>query len=365
MSRTIVIVCCLDVPRRLLDLSHQKVGLVFEDIGLDLGQWVEGLLALATRLFKSFRAQSQACQQQVTENRFSLERRSLKEFKSIQAEAPRFKKAALVVKHQGLIKVDQVRPDVVLFPKKHSPGLSKAFQRAERLILLAERNGEVGKRFGALIAHFELLELRKCPLGGLGCFFTEVQFQVDFREVEVTEGVMVGIAHFFADLASGPQHFDAPVVFSPEIEQISDVVVRLRNGERHIVFLAKGACALVSGKSSVEIIKTDEANRDVMQGSCNSFEVLVGQQALQRALVAGERLGKTVLTVENVSNIDLQARQSQGFSAALEDLSCPIRSSIAALIVSQQDERLNRRAECAPYLQVRILLLEQSNGLFK
>ena len=70
-----------------------------------------------------------------------------------QAQAAGFEEAAFVHEQDGLIEIDERRPDLVLFADHPRARLREQLDGLERLALLAVRGGGVGQRLRRLVAH--------------------------------------------------------------------------------------------------------------------------------------------------------------------------------------------------------------------
>ncbi len=80
--------------------------------------------------------------------------------------------------------------------------------------------------------------------------------------------------------------------------------------------LPRGA---IGRKSPRKIVHHDQADGHVVQRHADPFGVFVRQQALKGAFVGFEGLRKTILAVQDVGDVQFQARQAQTVAGLLED----------------------------------------------
>src|SRR2546429_6806381 len=92
--------------------------------------------------------------------------------------------------------------------------------------------------------------------------------------------------------------------------EISNVVIRLRHKERHVVLLAERAGSPVSGHGTRKIIQADQADSHVAEDDGDSLGVFVWHQFSVSALVMRDRLFETVLAVIDVPDVYFQAGQA-------------------------------------------------------
>ena len=176
--------------------------------------------------------------------------------------------------------------------------------------------------------------------GFLG-FAAEIQFEIDFRKVQIAEREHVRIAIPFAFHAGGAQHFDRATVFAAEIVKVGDVVVALGHEQRHAVADAHLPSALVGGERAREIIQRNQADSHVVKRDGEAFGIAKRQQHLVGALVAGEALLETVLAVINVAEIDFDVGPTLVVAQVAKDFLGVLRCRESLIVFSEQDERLN------------------------
>src|SRR6266404_3384969 len=136
------------------------------------------------------------------------------------------KAAAFVEKQQGLIQVDEPRPNQVFFSFKNLPRFGKALQSLDRLPLLAISRGFVCEGLGSLIAHPELFEPEESFMGDFPGLFTQIEFQVDVGEIQMAQRKVISITGGFAGAPSSIEGLDGTAVLAAEVIEISDVVIR-------------------------------------------------------------------------------------------------------------------------------------------
>ncbi len=163
------------------------------------------------------------------------------------AEAAGFKVAAFVEKKEALIEVEKPGPDEIFFGGEHGARFCEAFEGVDGFSLLAVGDGFVGESFCGFVAHAEFFKAKEAFVGHFAGFFAEIQLEIDFREIEMAESEMIGVACYFAGAARGEEHFDGATVFAAEIVEVGDVVVGLVAKERHVV--ADAEFAGISGSN--------------------------------------------------------------------------------------------------------------------
>jgi hypothetical protein len=79
----------------------------------------------------------------------------------------------------------------------------------------------------------------------------------------------------------------------------------------------------------------------------NTFRVLIRKQTLISALVLSNSFLKAILAVKNVAEIDIETRETPSVVEAREDVSGPIDSFEGFIVLTKEDQRLDRTAESA------------------
>ena len=174
-----------------------------------------------------------------------------------------------------MIEIEEPGPDEIFFGGKHGASFCEAFECVDGFSLLAVGDGFVGESFCGFVAHAEFFETKETLVGHFAGFFAEVELEIDFREVQMAEGKMIGVAGDFAGAARGEEHFDRATVFAAEIVEIGDVVVGLIAKEGHVVADAEFARFLVAVEGFGEIVEADEAHGHVVEGDGGALPVFV------------------------------------------------------------------------------------------
>ena len=175
--------------------------------------------------------------------------------------------------------------------------------------MLSHRDGFESQTLGRLISHFQTLELSEPELSKFRSLVTQVQFQIDFREVEIAQRVVITIGNLIAAQTRRAKHIDRPAVFAAQKIEIGDVVICLSNQEGHAMLFAILASVLVSFKRLLKFAKAYEADRQIAQYRSDAFSILVFGDALIGFAVAGQRICKPVLAVVHIADIDFEPRQ--------------------------------------------------------
>ena len=100
---------------------------------------------------------------------------------------------------------------------------------------------------------------------------------------------------------------------------------------------AESAGSLVSGQGAGEIVQANQTDRHVAEDDGDSFHILVRQQALIGALVLGDRFFKSVLTVIDVADVDVQPGKTPLVVKACEYLPGSFRGVERLVIFPEQD----------------------------
>src|SRR4051812_39701693 len=135
--------------------------------------------------------------------------------------------------------------------------------------LLPHRDREIRHAFRLLVTHSLFIEKRDTGLRSFFSFFSEGEFEVDFRKIKVAKREMVVISTRAACLASSPQSIDSSAVLAAKIVEPRDVVVRLAYQQRHAMCGRKLACFFIDGHGTTKFIQADEAHSHVVQRDCD------------------------------------------------------------------------------------------------
>ena len=184
-------------------------------------------------------------------------------------------------------------------------------------------------------------------MGHLARFLAQVQLQVHVGKVQMTESKVIAIARGFARTPRRVQHFDRLRVFPAQAVEVGDVVVGLRDQQRHVVLLANRARPLVGGEGARKIVEADQAHGHVAEHHGEALRVPVGHQSLVSSLVVRKGFFEAVLAVKNVAGIDFQARKAPGLVEPREDVSGAPPRGGGPVVLSHEDERLDGTAQGA------------------
>ena len=153
--------------------------------------------------------------------------------------------------------------------------MRKQFQRAPRLAILAVGYGLVGERLGRFVSNLHLLEQQESFFGNFLGFITEIQLNVDIRQVQIAERHEVGVGDFLGGRAGAREHFDGLAIIAAEIVEIGDVVIGDQVDERQIAGLQQHLGALIGFESTREIVHADETHGNVIERNGQFFGVSV------------------------------------------------------------------------------------------
>ena len=132
---------------------------------------------------------------------------------------------------------------------------------------MAGGDGEIRERLGSLVAHAERFEPVEGLLGKPGALFAQVELQVHFRLIEVTQSHVVAVVQFFTSCVRSLIQANRPRVLPAQVVQIGNVVVSFGYKQRHAVPPAVGAGFPIGMQCPLELIQADPANRHVAQNS--------------------------------------------------------------------------------------------------
>ena len=130
---------------------------------------------------------------------------------------------------------------------------------------------------------------------------------------------MVSIANLIAAQSCGAQHVNCAAILTAQKVEIGDVVICLRDEQRHAVLLAMLARMLMGLKRFVKMPETDEANRKIAEHRRDAFAVSVLDHAIVSTAVTCQRICEPVLTMDHIPSIDLETRQPQFVAKLHED----------------------------------------------
>ena len=146
---------------------------------------------------------------------------------------------------------------------------------------------------------------------------------------------------FAAGHAHRPQQIERTTVVSAKVVQVGDVVVRLRDEERHALACAVLARPLVGRHCALEVVERGEHDGHVVQNRGDAFHIMEHHQAFVGALVAFERLGHPILAMKDVGDVQIQPRQAVVVVQGCEDIACTLGGMMCPLVLTQQHQRLD------------------------
>jgi hypothetical protein len=103
---------------------------------------------------------------------------------------------------------------------------------------------------------------------------------------------------------------------------------------------------LIRPDCKVEIIQTDVTTGHIVKNDSDRVRILIPMrpQMAVGALVAFQRLGESILPIEDVSGIQLDPGEAPFVTVFLENCAGLLSGRICAVIFAQKNQRLNRRA---------------------
>jgi len=131
--------------------------------------------------------QIEARLKQMAERGLREERRRGKEAERGVAQTLRFVDASLLKQQHGTVDVYQRRPDMVLFEDEQAPRFVEHVERAGGETLPAEGNRGVREGLRRLVPHAKLVEHGAGLFRHLARVGVQAKFDVDLREIQLTE----------------------------------------------------------------------------------------------------------------------------------------------------------------------------------
>src|SRR5881397_3224957 len=102
-------------------------------------------------------------------------------------EPPRFEVASFVKEKESLVQIKEPWPDKIPFAGEHFASLREPFEGLHSFSLLAVRDGLVCERLRGFVTQAEFFEAHKAFVGHFTRFFTQVQLQINVREIEMAK----------------------------------------------------------------------------------------------------------------------------------------------------------------------------------
>src|SRR5262249_45146125 len=125
-------------------------------------------------------------QKEMAHHSLVSEKRSIEKGSGTEGQAASLEMAAFIEQHNRLVQIREPRPDFVLFLDEQGLGLSKEFDGAATLAHLTRRDGLIGEGLGRFVADLQLVEEQVALFGDFLRLGTEIQFDVDIGQIEVT-----------------------------------------------------------------------------------------------------------------------------------------------------------------------------------
>ncbi len=247
--------------------------------------------------------------------------------------------------HAGAVEVDHRAPRVVPFGVE--PAARLAEQRRCRVGLSPLPGGDCGEggRLRLLVAQLEPRERGPCLLGELGRLGGEIHFEIDLRQVEAAERLVVGVALLAAALDGGAVVLDGARVLAAVEVQIGEVVLGLQRRQRHAMPAAMGAHLGESRLGLGKVAEDDQAHRRVEERRGGRLRIAaVRAKETQRGLVGRQRLPVPVEPMQQVAEVAVEPRHQQWIAAAHEHLARRAGPALGIVVASEQDQGLERAA---------------------
>src|SRR5882724_7099924 len=156
---------------------------------------------------------------------------------------------------------------------------------------------------------------------------------------------MISVAGGLAGAPRRIEHLDGLAIFAPEIVEVSDIVIGLRDQQWHAVLLAQLASLLITIQRPRKIVQIDQAHRQVAEDGGHAFPVFVGHQPNVGTLVMGDRFLESVLTVIDVAYVYFQTGQTPGIIETRKDHPGTLRSMKRPVVFTEEDQGLDRASE--------------------
>src|SRR5262249_52299982 len=172
----------------------------------------------------------------------------------------------------------------------------------------------------------------------------QVELKIQLRQVHATESTMIVITELPRTRGGRAEHLNRLAIFATQIVKVGDVVVGLGYKQGHVVRGAKPSRVLIRRERLRELVQADVADGKIAEDYSQPFGILEGLELTICPLIVLERLGKSVLTVEDVAYIDVEAGQTPGVLLRAEDVSRPIGGCKCAIIFAEQQQGQERSA---------------------
>ena len=284
--------------------------------------------------------QLQPRQQQVAQRGPGRHRRLGEQVAGMFRERSRLDVLPVPMEHQRFIQVDQRQPRDVAFAAEQLPRASEQAACARRIAASARRDREVGHRLRLFVRHPQCAELHARAFGELGGFIAQVQFEIHLGAIQVAERAVIGVAHALAVLTSRAIQLQRPRIFTAQIVQVGDVVVGLRDEERHLVAVAIRPRRVVGLQRAGEVTEIDLTEGHVAQDGRDVLRLADRGQLLVRAAIQRQRLVEPILPGHDVGDVAVETSQIDGRAVLLEERSCFCGGRQRLVIPAEGDETL-------------------------
>ncbi len=241
--------------------------------------------------------------------------------------------------------------------------MREQLHRLEGLSGAAGGDGRKRQRLGAFVAEAQFLEGVVGGASQFSCFAVQIQLEIKFGKIQIAQSQLIRVGGLLRADRSLAQHLDGAPEFTAQKIQVRDVVVGIRDQDRHAFLLTVLASLAMEIESLGEIVQADAAEREVAERSGNALRVVMLDQFLVGTLVEFHCLGKAVLPVIDISDIDFQPRQPSDVALFLEDRSRTFARRECVVVAPQQEQRLDRSAQRACQFGLISRLLEQCDRL--
>ena len=236
------------------------------------------------------------------------------------AKALCLEQAALVEQHQRFVQINERRPEQILVAHEHVFRLGEQLDGLKRLPGPARGNRGKGKGFRPFVAKPQVLKRLVRGSSQFPSFRVQVQIEINFRQVQIAKRQLVAVFCLFRARGGIAKHMDGTAKLASQKIQVGDIVVGIRDQDRHAFLLAVLARDPVEFQCLGKVIQADVAQRQVAEYGRQTFCVIVLQQFLVRTLVKFYSFREPILPVVNVPDINFQPRHATCVALLQKDL---------------------------------------------
>ena len=126
-------------------------------------------------------------------------------------------------------KIDDGNPDFIAFFHENLSSCDQGFFRVLVFEEFEFSDAFVGETFTGFILVAEAIERLVRSARNCGSIIEEIQFQIDLRQIELTQRAVIPVARLPERLVGGMQHRDRAAVFPAQEVHPCDVVIRLQH----------------------------------------------------------------------------------------------------------------------------------------